>query len=84
MAPLVDLMNPLPGTSARVPRGAMRIKGLVHTDRGWRIVEADPDGTRFSPTVWRGDSQLERIASPHLDVAGVEAALLRQLRPDSC
>lgn len=80
MVALTALLERLRKHSALVPGGAMRIKGAVHTDRGWRIVQADTDGIRFSPTAWRSDSRVELIASPELNVEGVEAALLQLLR----
>jgi len=43
--------------------GAMRIKGVFRTEKGWRVVQADVDGVRWNPTGWRGDSRLEIIAS---------------------
>ena len=59
--------------------GAMRIKGVFHTDRGWKIVQADADGVRWRPTAWRSDSRLEVIvpASAVPDWAETEARLLR-------
>ena len=70
--------------SALVPGGAMRIKGVVHTDRGWRVVQADADGVRFTHTAWGSGSRVELIAPPALDGSGVEAALLRLIPSAGC
>jgi G3E family GTPase len=58
--------------------GAMRIKGVFRTDRGWQIVQADADGVRWQPTAWRTDSRLEVIvpADAVPEWSEVEAALL--------
>lgn len=58
--------------------GAMRIKGVFHTDRGWQVVQADADGVRWRPTAWRSDSRLEVIAPSGAvpDWSATEDALL--------
>lgn len=58
--------------------GAMRIKGVFHTDRGWQVVQADADGVRWRPTAWRSDTRLEVIAPSDAvpDWAETEEALL--------
>lgn len=58
--------------------GAMRVKGVFHTERGWTLVQADADGVRWRPTAWRSDSRLEIIAPADAvpDWEAVEAELL--------
>ena len=58
--------------------GAMRVKGVFHTERGWTLVQADADGVRWRPTAWRSDSRLEVIAPADAvpDWEAIEAALL--------
>ncbi len=75
-ARLTALLDALRRDGPLIPGGAMRLKGVVRTDRGWRVVQADADGVRWSQTAWRTDSRLELIAAPDLDLPGVEAALL--------
>ncbi|MFT5680548.1 MAG: G3E family GTPase [Myxococcota bacterium] len=76
MAGLAALLDALRRHGPLIPGGAMRLKGVLHTDRGWRVVQADGDGIRWSETAWRTDSRLELIAAPDLDLPGIEAALL--------
>ncbi len=64
-----------------VEGGAMRVKGVLHSDRGWRIAQSDQDGVRWSRTAWRTDSRLELIAPPGADLDAIEAQLHRCLLP---
>ena len=61
----------------RAQGAVMRLKGVFHTDRGWRAVQADADGVRWRPSAWRTDSRLEVIAAAEgaPDWAQVEALL---------
>ena len=79
MSGVSALLDTLRRDGPLIPGGAMRLKGVLHTDRGWQVVQADVDGLRWSRTAWRSDSRLELIASPQADIAGIEAALLALL-----
>lgn len=80
MAGLAGLLDALRRDGPLIPGGAMRLKGVLRTDRGWRVVQADADGIRWSETAWRTDSRLELIAAPGIDLPGIEAALLQLIR----
>ncbi|MEL6343647.1 MAG: GTP-binding protein [Myxococcota bacterium] len=58
--------------------GVLRIKGVFFSERGWRVVQADIDGVRWSSTGWRGDSRLEVITTSDTppDWSAVERSLL--------
>ncbi|MBA2319901.1 MAG: hypothetical protein H0V89_01990 [Deltaproteobacteria bacterium] len=46
-----------------LPEGVLRIKGLFHTDRGWRRLDGTSDELRWTPSSWRGDSRLEILTA---------------------
>jgi len=47
--------------------GALRVKGVLHTDVGWRAIQADLDGVRVRHAAWRTDSRVEIIGPAHSD-----------------
>lgn len=57
-------------------RGAMRVKGVFHTDRGWIFFNATRHETAINSEPSRGDSRLEVIAAQAADWAALEAGLL--------
>lgn len=64
-------------TSPHIPGGALRVKAVVCTDRGWWSVQASIDGTTTRPSSWRSDSRVEIIAAPGVTRwADVDRALL--------
>ena len=61
--------------------GALRLKGVLHTEDGWFAVQADLDGVRWKPSAWRADSRVEIIgpAHPDNDWVGIDSRLLQCL-----
>ena len=45
--------------------GALRVKGVLHTEHGWASVQADLDGVRWKESSWRADSRVEIIGPAH-------------------
>lgn len=52
-----------------------RIKGVLHTDQGWRAVNRSDDGGGWQPAQTRGDSRLEIIHHAELDAAALDRSL---------
>ncbi len=80
LAALADVARP----GGVLPQGTMRLKGLVHTTRGWWSVDAGPDGTPIRPSAWRADSRIELICAPRpsLDRPALDRCWAGALRPD--
>lgn len=57
-------------------QGAMRVKGVFHTDKGWIFFNATRHETAINSEVARSDSRLEVITSAARDWPALEAALL--------
>lgn len=57
-------------------RDTLRVKGVLHTDRGWIFFNASRHDTAINSEPPRGDSRLEVIAPAPLDWPALEAALL--------
>jgi G3E family GTPase len=62
--------------------GAMRVKGVFHTDKGWIFFNATRHETAINSEPSRADSRLEVIAPEAMDWVAVEAALLSCRLPD--
>lgn len=72
---LQDLLQDLVRPGPLLPDGVLRLKGVVHTQRGFLAVNAGPDEIRFEPIGWRRDSRLVVItARPAPAPAAIEAA----------
>jgi G3E family GTPase len=52
-----------------------RIKGVLHTDRGWLAINRDVGGGDWQPTPARADSRLELIHHAPLDAEALNRAL---------
>lgn len=57
-------------------QGAMRVKGVFHTDKGWIFFNATRHETAINSEPSRADSRLEVITSAAQSWAAVEAALM--------
>jgi G3E family GTPase len=57
-------------------RGALRVKGVFHTDKGWIFFNAGLHDVAVNSELPRGDSRIEVIAAQALDWPALEAALL--------
>jgi G3E family GTPase len=81
---LEGILAALMTDSALVPAGALRVKGVFRTQRGWFVAQVDADGVRMQATGWRRDSRLEVIARADRDVdwVGVDAALIGCVQAD--
>ncbi len=67
-APLDRWFRQLAGRACPWLRGgALRLKGVLHTEQGWYAVQADLDGVRWRPSAWRTDSRVEIIGPAHPD-----------------
>jgi len=68
-----------------LPRGALRLKGILRTPGAWLLVQADADTARFEPSGWRRDSRLEIIApaAPSPDWYAVDRRLRSALHSAS-
>lgn len=71
---LVAAVQSLAVAGPALPYGALRIKGLFRTDKGWVRIDAVDARVDVWPTQWRTDSRVELIAQPPADWAAVERA----------
>ena len=73
---LNELMRP----SDALPKGPLRLKAILHTDRGWWLVQGTEHELTITPSMHRRDSRLEVLASgsprPDLDAVGVRLRAL--------
>ncbi|MEQ1503640.1 MAG: CobW family GTP-binding protein [Myxococcota bacterium] len=72
---LQDVLQRLVRPGPLLPDGALRLKGVFRTPRGFLLVQATPDTIRFEPLGWRRDSRVSILASAAApDPDAVEAA----------
>lgn len=75
---LQEALQGLVAPGGLLPLGALRLKGVFQTDRGWRMVDATTDAITWRPSGHRSDCRAEVLvdASQPPDWDAVEAALL--------
>lgn len=61
-ASLESALHALVRPCAAFPAGVLRLKGIFHTKRGWRHVDATSDTVRWRPIGHRRDSRVDIIA----------------------
>ncbi len=71
------LASELASPGPLIETGAVRIKGVFHTEQGWQVLQADIDGVRWRPTSWRGDSRVEVIALGRVDWDAIDGRWVR-------
>jgi G3E family GTPase len=70
-----------PGNPA-LPQGVERAKGIFHTHRGWRLVQASADRITTEPVGWRRDSRVELVTSGLADWSLAETRFSLAMRGD--